>query len=297
MTYPNADQIDEVDVIRTGLFVDRLIGIGGIPKKRITEVCGDEGVGKSTLCLQICAEAQAIEERCLWVDAEGTFTSLYARKLGVDTSKLAVLQMENGEDLLNEVLSAVKTEAFDLIVIDSIGGLTPRSEHEKAVGEVVMAGQSRLVSSFMRKLSPILPHKNVAVVVINHTKQEFETGRIVPAGGKSLRYYKAISIRLKKKSDHLIMVGDKIMGYVVVGEVWTKNKLFGNVGMKLDAQFMNNEGFSKSADILEEAIQREIFTKEGNTYYLDGEKVGMKNKLRELIKDDPVFAEKIKARL
>lgn len=292
MPITKASEINEVDVIPTGLFIDRLIGVGGIPKKRMVEIVGDPGVGKSTLCLQIIAEAQKRGQKCLWVDSEGSFTPLYAEKLNVNTKELDVLQERSGELILNEIRNAIEDETYDLIVLDSVGGITTQAEMEKAVGEVVMAGQSRIISSFIRKISPMMPQKNVAFIVINHTRINFETGQPTPAGGRTLEFHKAVSIRLKKKSGVAIKAGENIIGYVVVGEVWKKNKLSGNVGMKVDANFLNNEGFSKAADLLQDALDAGVFTKQGNTFYFQGEKLGMISKVRELMKTD--FSEKIK---
>lgn len=285
MPITRASEIDEVEVIRTGLFVDRLCGIGGLPKKRLVEIAGEAGAGKSTLCMQIVAEAQKQGQRCLWADVEASYVPRYGTLLGVDNAKLGMIQAETGEEALDMVEDAIRSKDWDLVVLDSIGALTPRAELEKRAGETVIGGQARLVAPFMRKIAPRLGPANVCFIVINHLKTDIMTGSVKAAGGAALEYHKALSIRLKKKFGVALKQGENIIGSVVVAEVWKKNKMYGNVGMKLDAQFINNEGFSKSADLLQEAIDRGIFEKTGNTFHFLGEKIGTMSKLREWAKN------------
>lgn len=278
-----ASEIDEVPVIKTGLFIDKLTGINGIPKQRIIEIVGDANQGKSTLSMQIIAEAQKQGERCLLADVEASFVPLYASKLGVDLSTLDVLRAESAEEVLDAVEEAIIEQTHDLIVIDSIGALVPRAELEKKSGEVVMGGQTRLLSPFMRKITPRLGPKNVCLILINQQKVDFMSGVAKPVGGASVLYHKAISILLKRKFGVVLKQGDTLIGHVVTAEV-KKNKMYGNVGLKMDAQFLNNEGFSKAADLLQDAIDAGIVTKTGNSYFFAGEKLGMISKVREWMK-------------
>lgn len=291
-----ASQIDEVEVIRTGLFIDRLVGIGGLPKKRLVEIAGEPGAGKSTLCMQIIAEAQKQGQRCLWVDVEASYVPRYGTALGIDNEALGMIQTETGEEALDSIEDAIKSKEWDLIVLDSIGALTPRSELEKRAGETVIGGQARLVAPFMRKIAPRLGPANVCFIVINHLKTDIMTGAVKAAGGAALEYHKALSIRLKKKFGVAIKQGENIIGSVVVAEVWKKNKLYGNVGMKLDVNFINNQGFSASSDLLQEAIERGIITKQGNTHFIGEIKLGMISRVREMLKDEN-FLEQLKTAL
>lgn len=295
MSVIKAAEIGDVDIIRTGLFIDKLVG-GGIPKKRMLEIVGEPGMGKSTLCLQIVAEAQKLGQKCLWADVEGTFTSQYARLLGVDMNMLDIQHEEHAEGHLNALIEFIEKETYDLIILDSIGTLTPRVEHEKEIGESVIGGQAKPVSQFARKAAIKLQSKNVALIAVNHQAIDIMKGKAVSRGGASWNYHKAVSIHLSKKFGVALKSGENIIGYVVVAQVKEKNKMVGNVGTKIEAQYINNEGFSKSADLLQDAIGAGIITKQGNTHYFGELKLGMISKVRMLMKDEG-FVEKIKAAL
>lgn len=285
MSVTKASAIENIEVIPTGLFVDKLFGCGGIPKKRIVELVGAPGGGKSTLCLQMVAEAQKTGARCLWVDIEGTFTPLYARKLGVDMDNLDVLRERNGEDALNQVLEFVENETYDLIIFDSIGQIVPREAREKQIGERQIGGQARIIGHFIRNVAVILPEKNVALIGVNQQQVDIMSGKTSSRGGESWNYHKAISIHLKKKFGVVLKSGENVIGFQVTAEVKEKNKMAGNVGLKIDANFINGEGFSKSADLLGDAIDAGVVEKKGNLYYFKGEKIGMITKVREWAKE------------
>jgi recombination protein RecA len=292
----SAAKLSDVKVIPTGLVIDRAIGVGGIPRRRPVELTGEPGMGKSTICLQIVAAAQTSGNKCLYVDVEGTFTPQYAEKIGVDMKKLDVYQDRAAEDILETVLGFVEKEAYDLIVIDSLGMLTPRDNFSKPIGEVVMAGQSRLISQFARKLAIALIDKDVAVIAVNHTAIDFETGKEKTRGGKSWNHAKAVRLHISKKyGGKVLKKGDDIIEYTAIVEVREKNKMKGNVGSKYESQFVVDVGFSADADLLREAMER-LFTKEGNTYHWNGEKLGTVGKLRELMADES-FAAKLKEAL
>lgn len=292
-----ASEINEVDVIKTGLFIDKLIGIGGIPKKRIVEIIGDPGTGKSTLCAQIVAAAQTAGETTVWVDVEGSFTPLYTEKLGVDNSKLDVLQDRSAEVILNEARKFVDNESYGLMIVDSIGALSSEKEQEKDVGEVSPASQARLVSSFIRKIAPVLPSKNIAIIVINHTKDDWKTGAMICAGGKSLDYNKTVSIRLKRNGQ-LLKSGENIIGFQIEASVYRKNKMASTVGQKITVDYINDHGFQKKAQLIEDALAKGIIEKRGNSFYFEGEKLAVGvTKLKKLVEDTPDLAEKLEAKL
>lgn len=273
---------NDVQPIRTGTFLDRLSGIGGLPRKRITEVFGDAGLGKSTVLLQSVAHAQKSGARVLWADVEFSFDNRYAEGLGVDSSKLDLLQQQFAEDILDEIERAIKD--YDLIVLDSIGGLLPRTEAEKGSGEKTIGGQAGLVARFCRKVVPLLALNNCALVVINHSFTDIMSGAVKTSGGAKLEYHKSLSIRLRK-SNKVIKKGEKVIGKVVIGQV-KKNKLAGTEGLEVESNLLFGEGFSAQEDTLAEAIERGIFTKDGNTYSFAGERIGMISKLREWMKDE-----------
>ena len=289
-----ADSIEEVDVIPTGLFIDKLTGIGGIPRGVITEVFGDEAIGKTSMCLQAVANAQLQGLRCLWADVEWSYSPQYATFLGVDNSKVGLIRERFAEATLDSLEEAVESGKWDLIVLDSVGGILPRAEAEKDADGKTIGGQAKLMAIFCRKIVPLLQIHNVALVVINHSFIDIMSGQLKTSGGKKLQYHKSLSIRLKKKQGVSIKQGDRKVGKVITGEV-RKNKMAATEGLELDGQLIFGTGFSVAADLLGDAIEKEIITKKGNTYYLGAEKLGIGlSRVRKMIEDDALLAEKIK---
>lgn len=283
ITTADKSPYNDTQPIKTGTFLDKLTGIQGIPRKRITEVFGDAGVGKSSVCLQAVAGGQREGARTLWVDVEFSFDERYAATLGVDTSSLGLLQERFAEDTLDTLEKEIDAGNYDLAILDSIGGLLPRQEAEKGAGEKTIGGQASLVARFCRKIVPLLALRNVALVVINHSFTDLMSGKIKTSGGAKLDYHKSISIRLKVNPTVALKVGDKKVGKVIIAEV-RKNKLAATEGMTLDTRLLFGEGFSAQADLLQDAIDAGVFTKTGNTFHFRGEKLGMISKVREWIK-------------
>lgn len=269
-----ASDLDEVSVIQTGLFIDKLTGIGGIPKGHITEIFGDPGIGKSSLCLQIVANAQKRGEKCLWADVEWSFAPRYSKELGVDNTKLFVIQEQYAEKTLEEVEEAIDSGKVSLVILDSIGGLTPRAEVEKGIDGKTIGAQAGLVSRFCRKVVPLLALKQVALVVINHSFVDIMSGKIQTSGGKKLGYHKSVSIRLKTKTGVVLKQGDRQVGKVIEAQVWGKNRLAATEGLKVDANFLFGKGFSASADLFQEAVDKGVIIKEGQSFVFAGEKLG-----------------------
>lgn len=290
-----AKDIKTTEVIPSGLFVDKLTGIGGIPRGVITEIFGDESIGKSSLCLQLVASAQRQGLNCLWADIEWSYSTLYAESLGVDNNKLGIIRERFAESSLDAIEEAVESGKWDLVVLDSIGGILPRAEAEKESGGKTIGGQAGLIAKFCRKIVPLLKIHNVALVVINHSFVDIMSGKILTSGGKKLSYHKAISIRLKQKFGVVLKQGDRKVGKVVVGEV-KKNKEAATEGMELDGQLIFGVGFSAAADLLNDAIDAGVITKKGNTYYFGEEKLGIGlGKVRKQFEDDAVLMEKVKS--
>lgn len=271
---PFADSIEEVNVIPSGLFIDNLSGIGGIPRGVITEIFGDEGVGKSSFCLQLVAHAQREGVRCLWADVEWSYTPQYATLLGVENGSLGLIREQFAEATLDVIEAAVESGKWDLVILDSVGGILPRAEAEKSVDGKTIGGQAGLMAKFCRKVVPLLKIHDVALVVINHSFIDVMSGKLLTSGGKKLAYHKSLSIRLKQKSGVSIKQGDRKVGKMVVGEV-RKNKLAGTEGMELEGQLIFGSGFSAAADVLGNAIDRGIITKQGNRYFYGETKLGI----------------------
>lgn len=289
-----ADSIEDVDVIPTGLFVDKLTGIGGIPRGVITEIFGDEGIGKSSVCLQAVASAQRADLKCLWADVEWSYSPSYASSLGVDNSKLGLIRERFAEATLDAIEEAIESGKWDLIILDSIGGILPRAEAEKGADGKTIGGQAGLIAKFCRKVVPLLQIHNVALVVINHAFIDIMSGKLLTSGGKKLAYHKSLSIRFKQKQGVSIKQGDRKVGKVVVGEV-RKNKMAATEGLEMDGQLIFGTGFSAVADLMGDAIDKGVITKKGNTYYLGEEKLGIGlSKVRKMLEDDPVLAERLK---
>lgn len=292
-----ANEVAEVDVIPTDLFIDNLTGIGGIPRGVITEIFGDEGIGKSSLCLQLVANAQKMGLRCLWADVEWSYSAMYAESLGVDNSKLGLLRERFAEPVLDALEEEIEAGNWDLVIFDSIGGVTPRAEVEKGIDGKVIGGQAGLLAKFCRKVVPSLRIRNTALVVINHQFIDIMSGKLLTSGGKKLAYHKSLSIRLKAKNGVVIKQGDRKVGKVVTGEV-RKNKLAATEGMQLDGQLIFGTGFSVGADVLNIAIDKGVVRKEGNTYWFGKVKLGVGlGKARTMIEEDEKLMEAIKAKV
>lgn len=292
-----ADSIEDFSPITTGLFIDKLTGIGGIPRGVISELFGDEGIGKSSLCLQLVASAQKQGLRCLWADVEWSYSPRYGEALGVDNSKLGLIRERYAEATLDALEAAIETGEWDLVVLDSVGGILPRAEAEKSAEGKTIGGQAKLMANFCRKVVPLLSINNVALVAVNHQFTDIMSGKLMTSGGKKFQYHKSLSIRLKQKQGVVLKQGDRKIGKVVIGEV-RKNKVGDTDGLELEGQLIFGTGFSASADLLADAIEKEVIIKKGNTYYLGDEKLGIgMAKVRQAIEVDAVLAEKIKMAL
>lgn len=276
-------------MISTGLpQLDRVLGVQGIPFKKITEISGTWSVGKTTLALALIKSAQEQGYETIWVDAEWGWDNAYAEQLGVDTNKLGLLQTRTAEDSLDELLGYVEKGKNTLIVIDAVGALHPREESEKNSGERTIGAQSALIARFCRKIVPMLALNNNALVVLNHeyTPLISNGGRpqVMTSGGKKLEYHKSIWLRMSKTGVHL-KVGEEFVGFKVEVEV-RKNKLAGTAKQSCELELFYGKGFSTTSDLQATAIAKGIITREGNTFFVKGEKIGTKGKLAEWIKEN-----------
>jgi len=281
MPIPRASEAEGYEVISTGLAqVDRILG-GGIPTKRITEISGPWSVGKTSLALSLVAQAQSEGRECIWVDAEWAWDSEYAKKLGVDTDELGLLQTRAAEDSLDELLEYVEKGKNTLIVIDAVGALHPREEAEKDSGSRTIGAQSSLVARFCRKIVPMLWLNNNALVVLNHeyTPIEANGGRpsVKTSGGKKLEYHKSVWIRLSRNGNNLAQGKNKddtphIIGCQVQVEI-KKNKLADTERSKCVLEMYFGNGFSSKSDLLEQALEKGVIEKLGNTYAFQTEKI------------------------
>jgi recombination protein RecA len=279
----SANPYRKIDWIPTGLSsLDRVLG-GGIPQRRITEISGTWSVGKSTLAQQIIAEAQKLGKDTLWCDSEFQFTNDYATALGVDCDKLDLLIEKVAEDTLDYIEEWADSHKNALIVLDSIGHLLPRAEFEKSADGKVIGGQAKLIATFCRKIVPILAINNNALIVLNHNFTDIMSGKIMTSGGAKLAYSKSIWLMLRPMNKR-VMKGDQQVGAVIEAEV-RKTRLGATQKMKCELTLLYGSGFSAEADLLQDLLDKGEVTKKGNTYFRNGEKLGIGlAKAREALK-------------
>lgn len=290
MDIPRASSVSTSEFIPTGLpQLDKILG-GGIPLKRITEISGPWSVGKTSVALQAQANAQKLGYECIWIDAEWSWDNLYAKKLGMDTDKLGLLQSRAAEDSLDVLLEYVEKGKDTLIVIDAVGALHPRDEAEKDSGSRTIGSQSALVARFCRKIVPMLWMNNNALIVLNHEYTPIEMqmpGRpptVKTSGGKKLEYHKSIWLRLSRIGMNL-KVGEKFVGFKVKAEI-KKNKLADTEKQFAELEFFYNRGFNPTSDLLQDALDAGIITRTGNTFFKGKEKLGMKSKVAEFMQNE-----------
>ncbi|MDO9085473.1 MAG: recombinase RecA [Anaerolineaceae bacterium] len=255
-----------VEAIPTGsLSLDIALGVGGIPKARITEIFGPESSGKTTLCLHLVAETQKMGGMTAYVDMEHALDPIYATHLGVDIDNLLISQPDTGEQALEITETLVRSGAIDLVVVDSVAALVPRNEIEGDMGDATMGMQARLMSQALRKLSGAINQTKTAVVFTNQLRQKIGVMFGNPettTGGMALKFY--ASVRLDIRRIQSIKVGSEIIGNRVRVRV-VKNKVAPPFKIA-EFDVMYNEGISTEGDILDLGTQLEIITKRGAFY-------------------------------
>lgn len=262
--------------------LDKILG-GGIPQRKITEISGVFSVGKSTLALQIVAQAQALKKDCLWCDSEFSFTENYATKLGVDCDLLDLIQARYAEEALDQIEEWADKHKNSLVVLDSIGGLLPRQEAEKGADGRTIGGQAKLIATFCRKIVPILSINNIALIVLNHQFTDLMSGKLKTSGGEKLAYAKSIWLMLRAAGKN-VMKGEDQIGLMIQAEI-RKNKLAPTQKQSTELTMLFGEGFSAEADLLQEMLDSGEVTKQGNTYFRNGERLGVGlAKAREALK-------------
>jgi recombination protein RecA len=274
--------------------LNRILG-QGIPSRKITEVSGQFSTGKSTLALSVIAEAQKLGMDTVWCDSEFSFDEEYAKTLGVDCDSLELVAERFAEANLDALEEWVEGHTNALAVLDSIGGLLPRAEAEKGADGKTIGGQAKLIATFCRKLVPLLAINNVALIVLNHEFTDLMSGKLMTSGGAKLAYHKSIWLRLKKMNKR-VMQGENQVGDVIEAEV-RKNKLAPTMRQSTELVLQYGQGFLRGADTMQDALDKSIVEKKGNSYYFEGEKIAVGlPKLREAFKDE-VFAGRVKSLL
>jgi len=284
----------EVEAIPTGsLSLDIALGVGGIPRGRITEIYGPEASGKTTICQHIVSEAQKLGGTCAYIDMEHALDPSYAARCGVDVDSLLISQPDMGEQALEITETLVRSGAVEVVVIDSVAALVPRAEIEGDMGDSPMGMQARLMSQALRKLSGAIKQTNTAVIFTNQLRQKIGVVFGNPettTGGMALKFY--ASIRLDVRRIQSIKVGSEIVGNRTRVRV-VKNKVAAPF-RTAEFDIMYNEGISKAGDILDLATELDIVNKRGSFYSYGELRLGQgRENSKEYLGQNPALAEEI----
>jgi recombination protein RecA len=283
-----------VETIPTGaLSLDLALGVGGIPRGRITEIYGPESSGKTTLCLHIIAEAQRMGGTCAFVDMEHALDPAYAEKVGVDVQSLYVSQPDTGEQALEITETLVRSGAVEVVVVDSVAALVPRSEIEGDMGDATMGVQARLMSQALRKLSGVIKQTNTTVIFTNQLRQKIGVMFGNPettTGGQALKFY--ASVRLDVRRIQSIKVGAEVIGNRTRVRV-VKNKVAPPF-KEAEFDIMYNEGISKYGDLLDLAANMEIVNKRGAFFSYGDIRLGQgRENAKDFLRQNPDLAAEI----
>ncbi len=283
-----------VDAIPTGsLSLDIALGVGGIPRGRITEIYGPESSGKTTICQHIVAEAQQMGGTCAFIDMEHALDPSYAARCGVDIENLLISQPDMGEQALEITEALVRSGAVEVIVIDSVAALVPRAEIEGDMGDSPMGMQARLMSQALRKLSGVIKQTNTAVVFTNQLRQKIGVMFGNPettTGGMALKFYS--SVRLDVRRIQSIKLGSEIIGNRTRVRV-VKNKVAPPF-RTAEFDIMYNEGISKSGDLIDLATQLDIIAKRGSFYSYGDVRLGQgRENAKEFLRQNLDMADEI----
>ncbi|MDE3156408.1 MAG: recombinase RecA [Acidobacteriota bacterium] len=280
--------ITPIAFIPTGaLSIDYALGVGGMPRGRVIEIYGPESSGKTTLALQVIAEAQKRGGMAAFVDAEHALDPIYAQKLGVDVDNLLVSQPDNGEQALEIVEVLIRSGGVDVVVVDSVAALVPRSEIEGEMGEAQMGLQARLMSQALRKLTGVVSKSKTCLIFINQLREKIGVMFGNPettTGGRALKFYASVRIDIRRIAS--IKDGDQVVGGRTRVKV-VKNKV---APPFREAEFdvMYGEGISRTGDLLDLAVDKRIVEKSGAWFSYDGERLGQgRENVKQFLKDNP----------
>ena len=296
------DKVADVEAISTGsIGLDFALGVGGLPRGRITEIYGPESSGKTTLAIHVIAEAQKQGGICAIIDAEHAFDRFYAEKLGVDVNNLWIAQPDNGEQALDIAEQLINSGAIDVLVIDSVAALTPKAELEGEMGDKNVGLHARLMSQAMRKLTSTISRTRTCCIFINQLREKIGVMFGNPettTGGNALKFY--ASVRIDIRPSTLIKDGDDTIGRLVKVTV-VKNKVAPPF-KKAEFDIMFGEGISRAGEILDLAVELGFVKKSGAWFSYEGNKLGQgRDAVKGVIKDNPELMEeldkKIRAKL
>lgn len=287
-----------IDAIPTGsLGLDIALGIGGLPKGRVVEIYGPESSGKTTLTLQVIAEAQKLGGTAAFIDAEHALDPQYAGRLGVDVEDLLISQPDTGEQALEIADMLVRSAAVDVVVIDSVAALTPKAEIEGDMGDSHMGLQARLMSQALRKLTANIQKANTLVIFINQIRMKIGVMFGNPettTGGNALKFYS--SVRLDIRRIGAIKKGDEIYGNQTRVKV-VKNKVAPPF-KQTEFDILYNQGISRESELITLGVEHDVVEKSGAWYSYDGTRIGQgKDNVRDYLKENPEIAASIEAKI
>ncbi|MDH5436291.1 MAG: recombinase RecA [Gammaproteobacteria bacterium] len=288
----------DIEAISTGsLGLDVALGIGGLPKGRVVEIYGPESSGKTTLTLQVIAEAQKAGGTCAFIDAEHALDPQYAQKIGVNVDDLLVSQPDTGEQALEITDMLVRSASVDVVVIDSVAALTPKAEIEGDMGDSHMGLQARLMSQALRKLTANIKRSNTLVIFINQIRMKIGVMFGSPettTGGNALKFY--ASVRLDIRRIGAIKKGDEIVGNETRVKV-VKNKVAPPF-KQVEFDILYGEGISREGEIIDQGVKEGIIEKAGAWYSYGKERIGQgKDNVRNYLKEHPEMAQEIEAQI
>ena len=287
-----------VETIPTGsLALDLALGVGGVPRGRVTEIFGPESSGKTTLCQHIVAQAQMLGGTCAYIDMEHALDPGYAAKCGVDVDNLYISQPDTGEQALEIAETLVRSGAVDVVVVDSVAALVPRAEIEGDMGDATMGMQARLMSQALRKLSGAIKQTNTAMVFTNQLRQKIGVMFGNPettTGGMALKFY--ASVRLDVRRVESLKVGQEVVGNRTRVRV-VKNKVAPPFRVA-EFDIMYNEGISKVGDVLDLGVELGLIEKRGSFFTVGETRIGQgRENAKEYLKAHPDLAGELEARI
>jgi recombination protein RecA len=286
--------IAPIEAISTGaISIDYALGIGGLPRGRVIEIFGPESSGKTTLALQVIAEAQRMGGMAAFVDAEHALDAQYAQKLGVDLENLLVSQPDHGEQALEIVEVLIRSNSVDVVVVDSVAALVPKAEIEGEMGEAQMGLQARLMSQALRKLTGVVSKSKTTLIFINQLRDKIGVMFGNPettTGGRALKFYASVRIDIRRIAS--IKDGDQVVGGRTRVKV-VKNKVAPPF-REAEFDIMYGEGISREGDLLDLAVEKRIVEKSGAWFAYNGDRLGQgRENAKQFLKDNPEIRQAI----
>jgi recombination protein RecA len=297
MRFGEAKKVN-VDAIPTGcLSLDMAFGIGGVPRGRVIEIFGPESSGKTTLAQHIVAEVQKLGGIAAFVDAEHALDPNYAEKIGVNIKEMLISQPDTGEQALEIVETLVRSNAVDVVVVDSVAALVPQKEIEGEMGDQHMGLQARLMSQALRKLTGTVSKTKTVVIFINQIRNKigvFFGSPETTSGGNALKFYSSVRVEVRRSAQ--IKQGEKIIGNRVKAKI-VKNKVAAPF-RTAEFDIMYNEGISIAGDLIDLGVEHEVIKKSGNSYSYKEIKMGVgRENAKKFLKSDPKLIKEIRAKI